>query len=77
MESKSKDTNKPICRKERLIDFENKLMVTKGDRLGAGDGLRIWDWPIPTEVYGMIGNLMYRSDNSTQYSVIIYVGKKI
>ena len=40
----------------RLID-NGKLMVTNGDRWGWGgrDGMRIWDWHVHTEVYGVIG----------------------
>ena len=28
--------------RNRLADLENKLMVTKGERLGGGDKLEIW-----------------------------------
>ena len=40
--------------RNRLTAFENKFMVTKGDRRGR-DGLGVWDWHMHTEVYGMIG----------------------
>ena len=60
--------------RNRLTDFE-KLLVTKGDR----DRFREWegwtggvsDWHMNTEVYGTIAsrNLLYSSENSTQYSV--------
>ena len=61
---------------KRLTDFE-KLMVTKGDRWQVRDGLGVWDWHMDNEVYEMTGqrNLLYLTENSTQYSVIIYVGK--
>ena len=36
-------------------NFENKHTVTKGDRLGGGMELGIWDWHIHTVVYGMTG----------------------
>ena len=51
-------------------------MVTKGDRWGWG--IRLWDWHMHTEVYGIIGQqgLLYSTNNSTQYYVIIYVGKE-
>ena len=39
--------------RNRLIDFENKLTATKGDRWGR-DGLGVWDWHMHTEVYGMM-----------------------
>ena len=29
-------------------------MVTKGDRSWGRDGLRVWNWPMHTEIYGMI-----------------------
>jgi len=64
--------------RNRLTDFE-KPRVTKGDRWGGGrEGLGVWDWPAQTEVYGMIGqrHLLYSAENSTQYSVIIYMGKE-
>ena len=37
----------------RLTDFENKLMVTKGDRWG--DALGFWNWHRHSEVYRMTG----------------------
>ena len=38
--------------RSRLTDFENKLTVTKGNRLQVGE---VWDWHMHTEVYGMTG----------------------
>ena len=63
-----------LCIK-RLIDFEN-LMVTKGDR--SGDRPGVWDWHMNTDFNGMIGQreLVYSTGNSTQYSVIVSVGKE-
>ena len=60
-----------------LTDFI-KLMGTKCDSGGGGMDWRIWDCHIHTEVYGMManGDLLYSTGNSTQYSVIIYVGKE-
>ena len=42
------------------------------------DELGVWDWYMHTEVRGMTGqwDLLYSTENSTQYSVIIYVGKE-
>ena len=37
-----------------FIVFENKPMVTKGER-GWQDGLGVWDWHMQTTVYGMDG----------------------
>ena len=57
-----------------------KLIVTRGDRWGGGrDGLEVWNWHMQTEVYGMTGQQggpMNSTENSTQYSLIIYVEKE-
>ena len=37
------------------MDFEDKLMVTKGDKWMGRDGLGVWDWHVHTVVYGMTG----------------------
>ena len=60
----------------RLTDFE-KFMVTKGDGAVVVGRLGAWDWHMHTEVYGMIDQQRhaYNTENSTQYSVIICVGK--
>ena len=45
-----------------------------GDRR---DGLGVWDWHMHTEVYGMIGQQGPAVEQrTTQYSVIISVGKE-
>ena len=51
----------------------------RGRVAGGRDGLGGWDRCMYTVVYGMIGQWgqFYSSENSTQYSVMIYVGKKI
>ena len=68
---KKKDINELICRTE--TDFE-KLMATKGDRNGGRrDGLGVWDWHMHTEASG---DLLYSTEKSTQYSMIIYMGKE-
>ena len=42
-DKKKMDTNELISRREKdLRDFENKLVVTKGDRWGR-NGLGFWD----------------------------------
>ena len=43
-------------------------------RLPQRGGQEVWDWHMHTEVYGMIGDLLYSTENSTQYSVMVYVG---
>ena len=42
-----------LWNRNRLIGFENKLMVTKGHRQGEG-WIGVWDWHMHI-VYGMIG----------------------
>ena len=73
MESEKKDTNEPIWRTQRETHRLGKLMVTKGDRWGGG--LEVWNWHMHIEVYGMManGDLLYNTENSTQYSVKVYV----
>ena len=46
--------------RNRFTDFKNLLMVTKGEGLGGRDKLGVWD----------------QQGNSTQYSVITYMGKE-
>ena len=41
--------------RNRLTDFENKLMVTKGNGCQGWDGLGVWDWHMHAGVYGIIG----------------------
>ena len=40
--------------------------------------MRVWDWHMHTEVYGMITSedMLYSTENSTQSSVLIYVEKE-
>ena len=59
----------------RIIEFENKCMVTKRDRWAGGT-----DWGFGIGIcklfYMANGDLLYTTENSIQYTVIIYVGKK-
>ena len=41
--------------RKKLTDFESKLMVTRGHRWWWSDRLGIWDWPMHTVVYGIVG----------------------
>ena len=45
---------------------------------GGRDGLGVWDWHVYTEVYGTISQKgpAIDTENSTQYSMIIYMGKE-
>ena len=38
-------------KRDRLTEFENKLMVTKGEKWGRGDKLGDWDWQIHTTIH--------------------------
>ena len=64
--------------RNRLTDLENKLRVTQVERWGEKHKLGVWDWHIHTTVY-KIDNQQeptYSTGNSTQYSVITYMGKE-
>ena len=62
--------------RNRLTDFEN-LKFTKGDRW-EWNGLGVSDWHRHTGVYGTTGqrDLLYSTEISIQYSVIIHVENK-
>ena len=75
MESKKRIQISYLHDRNRLTDFE-KLVVTKG---GWGET----DWGFETSICSLWymkrlakGDLLYSAENSTQYSVIIYVGKE-
>jgi len=62
----------------KLMGFENKLVVTKADREGGG---RDWEFGIGTFIMRYMEwlanrDLWYSTGNSTQYSVITYMGKE-
>ena len=63
--------------RNRLTDFE-KLMVTKGDGPGWGmdRGVGIGLCTLRYMERLTNGDLLYSTESSTQYSVIIYVGKE-
>ena len=51
----------------------------RGQAVGGRDGLGVWDWHICTLRYmkrRANGDLLYSTESSTQYSVIICVGKE-
>ena len=57
-------------------DVENKLMVTRGERGGI-------NWEIGIDTYTLLyikqitnKDLLYSTGNSTQYSVMTYMGKE-
>ena len=55
------------------------LRLPKGTGEGVREGLRVWDWHMYTEVYGMTGqqgSAVLQGKYSTQYSMIIYLGKE-
>ena len=62
--------------KQKVTDVENKLMVTEEQK--GRDKLEDWDRHIYTTIYKQITNkdLLYSSGNSSQYSVMTYMGKE-
>ena len=60
------------------MDFKNKLIATKAERWEERDELGVWDWHRHTIVHGMDVNRdqPYSTGNSTQHSVITYMGKE-
>ena len=83
---KKMDTNEFICREEIDSQTLKNAWLPKGTGWGEGCtgdlGLAnahwgIWnDWPTRT-CYMAQGTLLYGTGNSTQYSMIIYVGKNL
>ena len=76
MESKKKGTNELVY-KTGVTDVENKFMVTR--EWGWG-GI---NWEIGIDIYTPLyiklitnKNLLYSTENSTQYSVMVYMGKE-
>ena len=67
-------TKKRIYNTEIDTDAENKLMVTKGGKLGR-DTLGDWDRHVHTTIY-TIGkkDLLCSTENRTHYSVMAYMG---
>ena len=62
--------------RNRLTDTENKLMVTKGERVGR-DKLGVWDQQIQNTTYKINNKvLLYSTGNYIQYLVINHNGKE-
>ena len=62
-------------KQNRVTEVENKLMVTRGE--GGSDKLENWDLHVHTTIYKITNkDLLYSSGNSTQYSVMAYMGKE-
>ena len=56
IKNKCLKNNKKLQNRNKLTDFEKKLMVTKGERWGDGRArLGVWDWHEHNEVHGMNG----------------------
>ena len=64
--------------RNRLTDFESKLMATKGDRSGEGMdwGFGIGTFTLRYVEWSANEDLLYSVETSTQYSGMIYVGKE-
>ena len=73
---KSKDTNELIA-EQTLANLENKLMVPKEGKWGGADwGFENAIGPLKYMEWLANRNLWYSTGNSTQYSVMIYMGKE-
>ena len=78
MESKKKnDTNEFIYKTETDSQAsKTDLRLQKGTHEGR-DKLGVWDYHIHSTIYKIINkDLLYSTGNSTQYSVITYMGKE-
>ena len=62
--------------RNRLTDLE-KLMVTKADRLRGDSGFGIGICKLKYMERLANGDMLYSTENSTQYSMVIYVGKEL
>ena len=70
-----KDTNELIYKAERDLYSLKTNIVTKGDRWWRRDELEVGDWHMHTVVFGITGQPR-PEENSTQYAVIIHIGKE-
>ena len=56
--------------------MRSELHLKEWGVLGS-DKLGVWDWHIPTTIYKIDNkDLLYSTGNSTQYSVMTYMGKE-
>ena len=62
--------------RNRITDFENKFMVTKGGEGGNGLGFGIGIFTLRYIESLASGDMLYSTGNFIQYSVIIYIGKE-
>ena len=62
-----------MCRTETDSQTLKNLRLPKGTGVWGRDRLGVWDWLIERFANG---DLLYGTENSTQYSVIICVGKE-
>ena len=76
-----KDTNELFYSRTETDSqtLKNHLWFPKGTGGGGRDRLGVWDWHMHTVVYAITGHILdlrYSIGNSTQYSVIICMGKE-
>ena len=63
--------------RSRIKDIEDKLTVTRGWIREERDKLKDWDWERHTTIKSITNkNLRCSRGNSTQYSVMVYMGKE-
>ena len=59
--------NEPIYKTNRLTDLENKLMLSRAERMGGQDSYGVWDGHVHTAVFKMDSKvLLYSTENSAQ-----------
>ena len=68
-------TNELIYKTKRDSGFENKLTLIK-EKDGGRDKFRVWDQYIYIIIYKTDNKDLYSTKNSTQQSIITYMGKE-
>ena len=76
---RKKSIQKLIAKKKQLTDTQNRLMVSKGERVTRREELGVWDYQMQTSIYiGWINNQvpLCSTGNYIQYPVINHNGKE-
>ena len=48
---RKKSIQKLIAKKKQLTDIQNRLMVSKGERVTRREELGVWDYQMQTSIY--------------------------